>query len=101
MRGHGLRVDAAVTVALGLFLTTPAAALDASATLGRAFARERCASCHAAGSRGASPMREVLSFRTLARRFPNNDIADVLVEGRTTGMPPCPASGSIPQMPLT
>lgn len=79
MRGHGLRIDAAV--ALGLLLATPVAALDAPATLGRAFAREHCASCHAVGPRGASPMREAPSFRSLARRFPINDTADVMVEG--------------------
>ncbi len=79
MRSPGLAALSALS--LGLFVASPAAALDASAMRGHAFTRERCARCHAVESRGASPMREAPPFRTLARRFPVDDLADVLVEG--------------------
>jgi cytochrome c len=45
------------------------------------FARENCARDHAVGGRGASPMHEAPPFRILARRFPVDDLADLLVEG--------------------
>jgi len=65
----------------GLLVASHAAALDGSATQEHAFARENCARCHAVGSLGASPMREAPPFRMVARRFPIDDLADVLVEG--------------------
>jgi cytochrome c len=79
MRRYGL--PSALALTLGLFVASPAAARDASATQGHAFARATCARCHAVDSRGASPMREAPPFRTLAKRFPVDDLADVLVEG--------------------
>jgi len=79
MRSPGL--SALGGLVLGLFLASPVAALDASAMRGHAFARENCACCHAVESRGASPMHEAPPFRTLAKRFPVDDLADVLVEG--------------------
>jgi cytochrome c len=79
MRGHGLVVSAAVTAVLTA--ASPAVAGAASAAHGRTFARENCARCHAVGSGGASPMREAPPFRTLAERFPVDDLADVLIEG--------------------
>lgn len=79
MRRLGLSGDLALL--LGLFAAAPVAAWDASATQGHAFARENCARCHAVGARGASPMRQAPPFRTLTRRFPVDDLADVLIEG--------------------
>ncbi|AWN42777.1 c-type cytochrome [Methylobacterium durans] len=79
MRPCGLTVGIVLT--LGLLVASRAAARDASAEQGRTFARENCTRCHAVGSRGATPMRAAPPFRTLAKRFPMDDLADVLVEG--------------------
>lgn len=79
MRARGLSVLGALF--MGLLVASPAAALDASAMRGHAFARDNCARCHAVGPRGASPIREAPPLRTVAKRFPVDDLADVLVEG--------------------
>lgn len=79
MRGHAIPVLTAV--ALSLLIALPVDARDDSAVRGEAFAREHCARCHALGPRGASPMHEAPPFRTLAGRFPVDDLADVLTEG--------------------
>lgn len=73
-----------------LLTALPCVARDASAAQGQAFARQACARCHAVGRRGASPRPEAPPFRTLARRFPVDDLADILVEGvdrRHSAMP--------------
>ncbi|WP_286158954.1 c-type cytochrome [Methylobacterium sp. Leaf456] len=57
------------------------AAGEASAPRGHAFAQAHCARCHALGLRGASPLHAAPPFRGLARTFPIDDLADVLVEG--------------------
>lgn len=79
MSKHALPVFTAVV--LSLLVALPVDARDDSAVRGEAFAREHCARCHALGRRGASPMREAPPFRTLAGRFPVDDLADVLTEG--------------------
>lgn len=76
----GKRVLLGASVALQL-LAGPAAAEEASAARGRALAGIVCARCHAVRTTGASPMREAPPFRTLAGRFPIDDLADVLDEG--------------------
>ncbi|WP_462121198.1 c-type cytochrome [Methylorubrum thiocyanatum] len=81
MRRHALPLPVLAAVALSLLFALPVEARDASAVRGEAFAREHCARCHALGPRGASPMREAPPFRTLAGRFPVDDLADVLAEG--------------------
>lgn len=62
-------------------LSLTAAAQDISTARGRALAGVVCARCHAVRATGESPMREAPPFRTLAGRFPIDDLADVLDEG--------------------
>lgn len=88
MRERGISVG--IAVALNLLVASPALADAASAMQGRAFARENCARCHAVGSREASPMHEAPPFRTLAKSFPIDDLADVLVEGAERRHPVMP-----------
>ncbi|MER2268267.1 c-type cytochrome [Methylobacterium oxalidis] len=78
---RGLDVFPSTPLLLCLLITSPVLAEDASAARGRAFARENCARCHAIGSRGASPMHAAPPLRALAKQFPIEDLADVLVEG--------------------
>lgn len=79
MRRRGLLLGAALAASLSA--ASPVTADDASARRGRTLAQARCARCHAIGPRGASPMRAAPSFRSLAGRFPVDDLADILVEG--------------------
>ncbi len=74
-----------------------AAAHDADAGRGLAFARAHCARCHAVAPGGSksstgksstgkssastSPMQEAPPFQELAGRIPVDDLADFLVEG--------------------
>lgn len=80
---HFRRPAALLSTALVLFLiaTAPATAFDDAAERGRTFATENCARCHAVDASEASPMREAPHFRDLAKTFPIDDLADVLVEG--------------------
>lgn len=74
--------DALLGAAVALLpLSLAAAAQDISAARGRALAGLVCARCHAVRATGESPMREAPPFRTLAGRFPIDDLADVLDEG--------------------
>lgn len=87
MFGRGTLLGA--TVAL-LLLAVPAAAQDVSTARGRALARVVCARCHAVRATGTSSMRETPPFRTLAGRFPIDDLADVLDEGAQRRHPAMP-----------
>ena len=79
------------SIILAVPLAAPvAAAHDANAGRGLAFARTHCARCHMVAPRGGtagagrsspSPMREAPPFRELAGRIPIDDLADFLVEG--------------------
>jgi cytochrome c len=51
---------------------------------GRTFARTHCASCHAIGNVGESPLRIAPPFRTLHLRYPVEDLAESLAEGIMT-----------------
>lgn len=78
MRDRGVFLGAIVALHL---LAGPVAAQDASAARGQVFASAVCARCHAVRAHGVSPMHEAPPFRTLAKRFPVDDLSDVLVEG--------------------
>lgn len=69
------------TLAVFPLVVSTAFAREGSASRGEALACTTCARCHGVGSRGASPMPEAPTFRTLAGRFPIDDLADILVEG--------------------
>ena len=61
-----------------------------SISRGQAFARTNCASCHAIGRTGESPLRQAPPFRTLHRHYPVEDIAESLAEGIVTAHPGMP-----------
>jgi mono/diheme cytochrome c family protein len=71
----------ATTLAAALASPHPAGATGEASARGGAYARAHCARCHALRTRGASPMPAAPPFRGLARTFPLDDLADVLVEG--------------------
>jgi cytochrome c len=73
---------------LGLIPVTAEGAGDVAA--GRAFVEEKCASCHAIGPSGASPLERAPPFRTLHERYPVESLAEGLAEGIVTGHPEMP-----------
>jgi cytochrome c553 len=77
--------------ALVLLLTAEnALAQDARAQRGRTFAQTNCASCHAIGRLGESPLRIAPPFRTLHTRYPVENLAEAFAEGIVTGHPTMP-----------
>ena len=62
----------------------------AQAQRGYTFAQTRCASCHAIGRLGESPLGSAPPFRTLHRRYPVENLAESLAEGIATGHPGMP-----------
>ena len=57
---------------------------------GQAFARANCATCHAIGRTGESPLRAAPPFRTLHLRYPVENLAESLAEGIMTAHPEMP-----------
>ena len=61
-----------------------------SAQRGLAFARARCAMCHAIDRSRESPLKAAPPFRTLHKRYPVEALAETLAEGISTGHPAMP-----------
>lgn len=57
---------------------------------GEALVRARCATCHAVGPAGASPMAEAPALRDLHRRYPVAYLQEALAEGLMTAHPAMP-----------
>ena len=62
----------------------PAAAQDRIAR-GRALLTQMCSSCHAVGTRGASPNPAAPAFRIISRRMDLDDLYERLREGLSSG----------------
>ncbi|MFO1160463.1 MAG: cytochrome c [Reyranellaceae bacterium] len=70
--------------ACGWLLTATAHAQDERVQRGYAFAQANCASCHAIGRTGASPLPTAPTFRALHVRYPVENLAEALAEGIMT-----------------
>ena len=57
---------------------------------GAAYAHTHCASCHAVGRSGESPLPAASHFRELSRRYPVADLAEAFAEGIVTSHPAMP-----------
>ena len=57
---------------------------------GRIFVAQACASCHATGQAGASPMPEATPFREIVHRYPLNHLEEGFAEGLVTAHPAMP-----------
>ena len=68
----------------------PAAAQTGRAQRGLTFVQTHCASCHAIGRTGESPLKIAPPFRTLHTRYPVENLAEAFAEGITTGHPSMP-----------
>jgi cytochrome c len=80
---------AALTIAALLALTVLGAA-EAQARSGRALLKEYCASCHAIGKTGRSPMRSAVPLRALGRSFDLDDFPRLLRRGVSSTHPAMP-----------
>ena len=78
-----MRIILSVFLAAFLIATT-SQAQEPRVQRGRTFARTHCASCHAIGNVGESPLRIAPPFRTLHLRYPVEDLAESLAEGIMT-----------------
>ena len=79
-----LRFVALVAVALTTIATH---AQEPQSESGHAFAQANCASCHAIGRVGQSPLAKAPPFRMLHLRYPVEDLAESLAEGIKTSHP--------------
>lgn len=61
-----------------LALPSPA---EASARRGQALAKQHCAACHSIGRTGKSPMERAPPLRTLAGKYPLENLEEALAEG--------------------
>jgi mono/diheme cytochrome c family protein len=78
---------------LGFFLLNAAAQAAADSALiarGEKLLTTNCGRCHATGANGNSPHRDAPPFRTLAARYPIENLAEALAEGLSTGHPDMP-----------
>ena len=57
---------------------------------GQRLASAACASCHAIGRAGASPMAEATPFREIVHRYPLDQLEEAFAEGLVTGHPAMP-----------
>ena len=67
-----------------------AQAQETQAQRGHTFAQTHCASCHAIGPVGESPLGNAPPFRVLHRRYAVENLAESLAEGIVTGHPTMP-----------
>jgi mono/diheme cytochrome c family protein len=79
-----------VAVHLILFSVSPLGALAASDQAtderkGRTIVQINCATCHAVGRQGDSPMTKAAPFRDLHKRYPVENLQEALGEGIATG----------------
>lgn len=80
----------AILAALFLSSLGSAWALTPAEQRGLTFVQTNCASCHAVGQFGDSPLAAAPPFRTLHESYPVEDLAESLAEGIVTGHPTMP-----------
>ncbi len=62
----------------------------AQIAMGKRLAETQCASCHAIGRQGASPVTIAPPLRTVAQRYPLNSLEEAFGEGILVGHPMMP-----------
>ena len=71
-------------------LVQPGFGQEARAQRGLQFVRANCATCHAIGRIGESPLAIAPPLRDLHKRYPVEDLAESFSEGIVTGHPTMP-----------
>jgi cytochrome c len=92
MRGSLPRPFLLVLVAAGALTASPLSAQESTSSLkrGEALLTRNCARCHATGRAGLGPHPDAPPFRTLARKYPIDGLAEALAEGLSVGHPDMP-----------
>src|SRR5688500_16888032 len=82
----------AAAIFVGIVSVGAAAAQTAGdqSIAGRAYAERSCASCHAVGPAGRSPLKAAPPFRELMARYPAENLEEALAEGIVVGHPAMP-----------
>ena len=86
-------VRLAIAASAALLIASAVSANAAEKTLiykGEVLVKENCSRCHAIGKEGESPHKEAPPFRTLAKNYPIEDLAESLAEGIVSGHPDMP-----------
>jgi cytochrome c len=78
-----------VMIAL-MLLISPTQADDALVAHGKVLAQENCATCHAIGVTGNSPLRDAPPFRDLAANYSQDELEDAFNDGVVTEHPAMP-----------
>jgi cytochrome c len=82
-----------IAASIAFLVVSAVSASAAEKTLidkGEVLVRENCSRCHAIGKEGDSPHKEAPPFRTLAKNYPIEDLAESLAEGIVSGHPDMP-----------
>ena len=87
---HVGRYLVALAVCNLIFVASAYAQMDPREQRGLTLARANCASCHAIGKVGASPLSLAPPFRDLHNRYPVESLEEALGEGIVTGHPNMP-----------
>lgn len=94
---ENFQVDSKMKMAMTLagfagacLLATAPQAQDSRIRNGLKFAQANCASCHAIGTTGESPLPAAPLFLTLHLRYPVEDLAEAFAEGIMTAHPGMP-----------
>jgi cytochrome c len=59
--------------------------LAATIDMGRAIAQEKCQTCHASGTQGASPNAQAPPLRNLGQKYPIDSLSEAFAEGVLVG----------------
>ena len=89
-RSFAVRFGIAASAALLVASASAFAVEKGLADKGEVLVRENCSRCHAIGKEGDSPHKEAPPFRTLAKNYPIEDLAESLAEGIVSGHPDMP-----------
>jgi mono/diheme cytochrome c family protein len=81
---------ATVAAILGATAAADAQGLSPAAQRGQRFVQSHCASCHAIGRIGNSPLTIAPPLRTLHLKYPVETLEEALGEGIVTGHPTMP-----------
>jgi cytochrome c len=84
-----IRLALSMLLITGL-METMAAATEGQVQRGKTFVGANCATCHAVGRIGSSPLNVAPAFRDLHTKYPVEDLGEALAEGITTGHPTMP-----------
>ena len=71
-------------------VTSPPVFPAGSVERGGALVRSRCASCHAVGPDGPSPLAAAPALRDISRRYPVDQLGEAFAEGFVSAHSPMP-----------